>query len=555
MGDSPAQAADDLNTIAAEVLNRIVAGAKARPTIEARVSDKISVVSLLNAVVQRGRASRSPKILKPLADRLVSSYPNAPEAIRLYADVFASELSAEKQLILRQRCVSLSPHDTTAIRHLAELYFQQNNLDAAIRTIEAAETAALYDEFLQFKLGYYYALNGQHESAVKMYTHALRKQVTQRTCMNLASSLRHLGRYEESGAFSKRAMLLQPQDSGVYYNFGNLERERGDTSGASRLFRHAGCLDPQNYSIVWNYSQSLMAEGDFVNGFEKYKDRWYFKEFPTRIRYPSITNVTDLAQVSGRLFVYCEQGRGDNILFARFLTHLISAVPDHVELTVECFPDLLPLFQRSFPRLRFIPFTLALPEGYDFYIPLFDIPRTVGAFDVSAVDFPYLIAPQDRAPRLPDTGRPKVGLVWAGNPDFVHDKHRSARIDDIAPLFEDDGLSYFALQKGVDEGEIEARFPGATDLSGDLKDFDDTAWLMSQMDLIVSSCTSTANLAGALGKRGLVTTGHVRDWRWMTGARSAWYPSLRILQKPRNQSWRDFFHLVRDEIRREADSL
>ena len=555
MGDSPAPAADDLNTVAAEVLNLIVSGANARPTINERTSDKISVVALLNAVVERARASRSAKLLKPLADRLVAGYPNSPTVLRLYADVFAAELPADRLLVLRQRCVSLSPHDTLAIRQLAELHFQQNNLDAAIRTIEAAENAALYEEFLQFKLGYYYALKGEHEPAVRMYMNALRKQVTQRTCMNLASSLRHLGRYEESAAFSKRAMLMQPQDSGVYYNYGNLERERGDTAGASKLFRHAECLDPQNYSITWNYSQSLMAEGDFARGFEKYKDRWYFKEFPTRIRYPSITNVTDLAAVTGRLFVYCEQGRGDNILFARFLKHLTQAVPDHVDLTVECFPDLLPLFQRSFPSLRFVPYTLTLPEGYDYYFPLFDIARVVGAFDVSAVDFPYLIAPSDGRRHLPDTGRPKVGLVWAGNPDFVHDKHRSARIDDIAPLFEDQGLSYFALQKGVDEGRIEARYPGTHDLSGELKDFDDTAWLMSQMDLIISSCTSTANLAGALGKRGLVITGHVRDWRWMTGPRSDWYPSLRIVQKPRTQPWRDFFHLVRDEIRKEADSL
>ena len=555
MGDSPAKAADDVSKIAAEVLNRIVAGAKARQTIDQHVSDNLTAVALLNAVVQQGRETRSAKVLKPLADRLAASYPNSPAAIRLYCDVFASELSPAKQLILRQRCVSLSPHDTVAIRQLADLHFQQKNLDAAIRTIEAAEHAALYDEFLQFKLGYYYALRGQHEPAVRMYLSALRKEVTQRTCMNLASSLRHLGRYEESAASSKRAMLMQPADSGVYYNFGNLLRESGDAASASKLFRRAECLDPRNYAITWNYSQSLMAEGDFANGFLKYKDRWHFQGFPTRIRYPDITNVSDLGSVTGRLFVYCEQGRGDNIMFSRFLRHLTRAVPDHVELTVECFPDLLTLFQRSFPDIRFVPYSLKLPEGYDFYFPLFDIPRVVGAFDVSAVDFPYLITPQDGPPVLPDTGRPKVGLVWAGNPDFVHDKDRSARIDDIAPLFEASDLSYFALQKGVDEGEIGQRYPGAIDLSGDLKDFDDTARAMDQMDLIISSCTSTANLAGALGKRGLVITGHVRDWRWMTDDRSNWYPSLRIVQKPRNQTWRDFFHLVRDEIRKEAESL
>ncbi|WPZ36200.1 tetratricopeptide repeat-containing glycosyltransferase family protein [Thalassobaculum sp. OXR-137] len=519
------------------------------------MSDQASVGAILSAVVQRGRASRAHKVLKPLADRLFAAYPNSPVVIQLYCDVFASELAPARHLALRTRCVNLSPHDTTAIRQLADLHFQINDIDTAIRIIEAAEQAGLYEEFLEFKLGYYYALKGRHEAAVAMYFKALRKQVTQRTCMNLASSLRHLGRYEESAASSKRALLMQPQDSGVYYNFGNLERERGDAAGASRLFRRGECLDPKNYSITWNFSQSLMAQGEFVSGFRKYKDRWHFQGFPTRIRYPGITNVTDLSSVSGRLFVYSEQGRGDNILFVRFLNRLTAALPAGTEVTVECFPDLLPLFERSFPSVRFVPYTLKLPDGYDFYFPLFDIARVLGVSDVSDLTFPYLVARQDEALRVPDTGRPKVALTWAGNPDFVHDKDRSARIGDIAPLFDTDAVSYFGLQKGIDEGEIEARYPGARDLSGDLKDFDDTARLMSQMDLIVSSCTSTANLAGALGKRGLVVVGHVRDWRWMTGPHSRWYPSLRILQKPRNQSWRDFYALVRDEIRKEAESL
>ena len=555
MGDSPAKETSTASEIATDLLKRIVSGGKARRAIEKRATDKISTVALLKEVVQQGRNTRSAKILLPLAKQLFADYPNSPDVLSLYCDVFADQLKPEAHLTLRQRCVSLSPHDTTAIRKLAELHFDQNNIDLAIQTIEAAENSALFEEFLQFKLGYFYALKGRHADAVRMYRNALKKGVTARTCMNLASSLRHLGEYAQSAKFARSTILINPQDSGAYYNYGNLERERGDAPGAARLFRLGECLTPDNRSITWNYSQALMAAGDFAKGFAKYKDRWYFKDFPTRIRYPGVTNVTDLGAVTGRVFLYLEQGRGDNILFARFLKHLQAAVPAGAELTVECFPDLLPLFERSFPGLRFAEYTLKLPEGYDVYFPMFDIALALGESDVSAVDFPYLTPPPVTGRSLPDTGKPKVGLVWAGNPDFVHDKDRSARIDDIAPLFETDAVSYFALQKGIDEGQIEARYPGTHDLAGEIETFDDTAELMMQMDLIVSSCTSTANLAGALGKRGITFVGHSRDWRWMTGSRSDWYPSLKVLQKPRGQTWRDFFHLVRDEIRKEAESL
>lgn len=545
----------NVGEIAAAVLKTVISGQAARQAVDTHVDEHTSPIAVLEDVVQRVRQTQSRDIQQSVTNRLFQSYPNSPVVIELFCDVFAQEVDQLELLSLRRRCVNLSPHNTSAILRLAELLSKNNDLDSAVRVLEAAEDAGLYEEFLQFKLGYFYALKGNHQDAIPMYLRALKKRVTHRSCMNIASSYRHVGRYAESKRYSQRAMLLQPADAGVYYNMANLEREYSHVHDASRLYGRAEVLDPTNFTYKWNYSHALLMEGDFAKGFKKYKERWHYLNFPTRVRYSGITNIINPGTVAGSLFIYIEQGRGDCILFARFLNQLTNAIPTKVEVTVECYEDLLSLFSRSFPKLTFIAYNKELPEGFDFYAPMFEIPRLLNITNVAETAFPYLLANHDIAPRISAPSRPAVGLTWAGNPHFVHDKDRSANLYDLAPLLELPAAQFFSLQKGRDENLIESRFPLVKDLSPELSDFDDTARLMQEMDLVISTCTSTANLAGALGKRGLILVGHAKDWRWMVGPRSDWFPTLRILEKPRTQTWRQFFAIVRDEVRKELEAL
>lgn len=540
--DNPSR--DILSTIAHD----IVAGINPRTSIKRRCADFTNHTKLLEALRTFLEKEMVADTRRKIADSLVKSYPNTFTILDFYCETFKSDLDKAALIRIRSRAASLQPRSKIATVRLAEALEADGRFQAALEVIRASIRSGLNDEILHFKAGYYASLTGDHGLALEFYRRALKSEVHHRTLLNMASAARHAGDVTLSETSSKRAILLRPETWDAYYNLGNLRREIGNAKDAVRQSSHAEKLRPQSASIKWNLAHALMANGDFAKGFNVYRHRWFFDGFPTRIRYQGITNVRSLKGLSGRVFVYCEQGMGDNLLFARFIPQLLKQLPHGAKATFECYNNILTLLQNSFPKAEIVPYEQALPKGYDFYLPLFDVPALLGASDIGNQDFPYIVpSPRPELPNVRGDG-PNVGIVWAGNPKFTHDQQRSANIEDIDGLVDGLNANFYCFQKGRDEGAIRDRHPEVVDLAPYLTDFNATAVLMQQMDVVVSTCTSTANLAGALGKRGIVLTGPARDWRWMTGQTSDWFPSLTILQRTRTEGWASFFVEARHEL-------
>jgi ADP-heptose:LPS heptosyltransferase len=93
------------------------------------------------------------------------------------------------------------------------------------------------------------------------------------------------------------------------------------------------------------------------------------------------------------------------------------------------------------------------------------------------------------------------------------------------------------------------------DWTDDLRDFADTASLMENLDLIISSDTSVVHLAGALGKPVWVLLPFAPDWRWMLGREdSPWYPTARLFRQQRALEWEPVIARVRKQLQILAES-
>lgn len=129
---------------------------------------------------------------------------------------------------------------------------------------------------------------------------------------------------------------------------------------------------------------------------------------------------------------------------------------------------------------------------------------------------------------------PRVGLAWSGRQDNPVNCKRSCPFSALAPLLELNGIIFVKLQ--MDSADAaDARM---IDLTGQIRDFEDTAALMANLDLIISIDTSVAHLAAASGRPTWVLLSHVADWRWSESRDSCcWYPQVELFRQPEFGDW------------------
>ena len=117
----------------------------------------------------------------------------------------------------------------------------------------------------------------------------------------------------------------------------------------------------------------------------------------------------------------------------------------------------------------------------------------------------------------------RVGLAWAGNPKYKADAARSMRLETLVPLLRAVDANWISLQKGEAAGQL-ASLPGdvfVADGSSSERDLAETAALVATLDLVVTTDTCIAHLAGAMGKPVWILLPHLADWRWMEGRSDA----------------------------------
>jgi hypothetical protein len=170
---------------------------------------------------------------------------------------------------------------------------------------------------------------------------------------------------------------------------------------------------------------------------------------------------------------------------------------------------------------------------------------------------PYLFAPGELRgrwrERLSRLGGIRVGLAWAGNPNYIRDAMRSASLDEFAPLLEIPGASFVSLQKGSASGQLDRWKSSITDWMDECEDYLDTAALVAELDLVISVDTSIAHLAGALGRPVWLLNRFESEWRWLIDrADSPWYPGMRIFNQPRSRDWAAVIETMKAPLERLA---
>lgn len=360
---------------------------------------------------------------------------------------------------------------------------------------------------------------------------------------NMGNSFRSLGRIDEALKCFDAALSLDPKYLTAVRNKATALFWAGRLEEADRFFREAAQLDPHDPETKKNLGVIALLEGRYADGWPHYEARLDVAGVMPKIALPPRWNGEDLE--GKRLVLLGEQGLGDTIQFVRYAAQLKEKYAVHI--TLACQRALLPLMSQ-YPHLDACTEMSDCEDAADYCVPLVSLPGILAQDETSfPKQVPYLAADQLLSQKwervLASYPRPRVGIAWQGNPKFPGDFLRSVPLGEFAPLGQLHGLTLISVQQrdGLDQLAEQSRRWTIHTL-GEHVDrqgaFMDTAAILPQLDLLITSDSAVAHLAGGLAVPTWLLLPLVPDWRWqLRGEQTVWYPSMRLFRQIEMRDW------------------
>ena len=306
---------------------------------------------------------------------------------------------------------------------------------------------------------------------------------------------------------------------------------------------------PDDPRVKFNRGWHLLQQGKFQEGFQCLEYGRSLGVYGSG-KIPTTKPVWDQSDLTGKTVVInLEAGYGDNIIQARFATEVWRRGGKCILCCDQTIHSLL----MKIPGVSSCITLNELQSTYhDFWIPGFSCSWLFGHDFETLPNEPYLFAREESVQiwkSIIKTDKPKVGIRWSGNPKFEHQQFRIFPPKQLINLHKEyDSLQFYSLQRDNDLIEMPE---GVSDLQHMLISWEDTAAAIENLDLVISSCTSVAHLASAMGKPTWVIVPLLPYHIWARGEKhSPWYQNTtRVFRQKKFGSWDETFEEIRSELK------
>ena len=462
---------------------------------------------------------------------------------------------------LYEKSLQLNPTHTEIYNDLAVALKDQGKYTRAIGCIKKLLKLQPQHAIAYNNLANIYKAQDQIENAISAYQQAIKLQVqyVDAYC-NLGNLQLDCLQYEQAITTFKQGLLQQPQHMGCHLSLAVAYENMGQWQRAMECY-NAALQIHDNTALRVNRAYLALALADFHMGWADYELRFAPIQGNNQhwSRTPVSNNSIGKTRWQGQcldnacLYVYSEQGIGDEIMFAQTFPTLAQQAK---RLIIACDPRLIAMFSRSFPTIRFVDQQTYdhSNDNIDYEIPMGSICQQMYQ---QLEDFPqpqqYLHSDkalqalwQQHLAALGE-GR-KIGISWRGGLDKHARIRRSTQLEQWLPLLRTTHCHFINLQYG----DYQASLQNIENTHGihihhwdaidPLKEIENFSALISQLDLIISIDNSTVHFAGSLGIPTWVLLPLYADWRWLTqGESSYWYASLKLLRQKSPHQWEDIF--------------
>jgi tetratricopeptide (TPR) repeat protein/ADP-heptose:LPS heptosyltransferase len=373
----------------------------------------------------------------------------------------------------------------------------------------------------------------------------------------LGNALKNADQIDEALECFRSALELNPRSAAVHNSLGATLERQGKFDEAGACYRRAVEAQPDSFESHLNLAAAMLLTGNFEEGWLEY-DTWWKKHRSKDYGRPRWEG----ENLAGKTIVlHPELGLGDTIQFVRYAPLLKER---GATVIVECQKPLAKILARSPGVDRLLVSGDELLD-FDFFSPLIRLARILTKSpDAIPAGVPYVFADEklvhEWSEKLQRLDGFRIGINWRGSGDFH--KLRDIPLHRFERLASVPGVRLVSLQKDTGDGGQETAgavgtaHPTIVDL-GEIDTqhgaFMDTAAIMMNLDLVITSDTSIAHLAGALGVPVWVALPYVPDWRWMLDrSDSPWYPTMRLFRQKQSGDWAGVFGEVEAELRRQV---
>ena len=520
-----------------------------------RAPRHFGALNLAGVIAYRaGRFERAAELLK----EAVAVNPDAPVAHNALGEALRCLGRPRLALESYNKALALKPDMPAALNNRALVLLQLKRLGPALADCDRA--VRLMPDFAKS-----YITRGSVLRALKRPVAALEnfdKAVSLQPKLinghlNRAVSLNELNRFQEAVNACETAIALRPDLAQPYYNRANSLRDMNRIDDAIASYDEAIKRKPGYGAALWNQGNCFLYLGDYERGLKGYENRNGRQIVAKKRPYtePMWLGEEDIAGKT--LFIYPELYLGDMLQFCRYAklaeergAKVVLAAQDQLHTLLRTLSPTIELIGKD-----------AKAQAFDFHTPLMSLPN---AFRTRLENIPAPVAylrsvDEERIARWRDklgSQGFKIGICWRGNTTG----YATRLLRSFSPLYfrkiaKMDGVRLISLQK-PGEADMLASLPKDIPIETLGEDFDsgtqaflDSAAVMQSLDLVITTDTAIAHLAGALGRSTWIVLKDVPDWRWLKDrSDSPWYPTARLFRQKKPGDWQSAFDEVEQAL-------
>ncbi len=530
----------------AKALADFDAAVRLSPNWEFALHNRASALIALN----RHREARAD------VEKLLRLAPSNVPVLTNYSHILSRDGKYREALSAIERGLALDPRNADLMNTKAIALRALNRPAKALQAIETALEIRPGEVAFEITRANILAALARIDEAVRLYELlADRQPANVEILIACANILMDQDRLPEALHWAEKAIAAQLDCAPAWTLRANLllHLERYEESFSA--YDKAVSLDANYPEASHHRGSILLLHGRFEEGWRDFERR--FEVADCNFSLPALNAPVWRGEpLTGRtIVVFSEQGHGDAIQFVRFLPQLAVM---GARVTFLCHPTLIRLFRNFAATGIELIASCRGDRRFDYQCALMSLPERFGTTIASLPNqVPYLFAEADLAEKwrkqIADEGF-RIGICWQGNPAGQIDKGRSIPLAHFEPIASIPGVRLISLQRthGLDQlaqlpDGMKVETLGPFDTGSDA--FIDTAAIMQNLDLVVTSDTSVAHLAGALGRPVWVALKHTPDWRWMLKrSDSPWYPFMRLFRQKRRGDWAGVFAEIADAL-------